>query len=84
MTPQITDLSYSFLSAMIGWIVSEAIPAITKGRYGGILHLMFSVGGKLYGGQDSVADLKQDVADLQAEVERLKHPADQPKPEQEA
>ena len=66
-----SDLGYGLASTALGWVVSEAVPAISKGKYGGVLHVIFAIGSKLYGGQDSVADLRQDVANLKVAIEAL-------------
>ena len=64
----ISDLAYGLLSTSIGWLISEAIPILTKGKYGGVLHVIVAGVSKLYGGENSVADLRRDVADLKAAI----------------
>ena len=39
-----------------------------QGEYGGVLHVIVAGVSKLYGGEDSVADLRRDVADLKAAI----------------
>ena len=75
----ISDLAYGIASTTIGWLVSEAIPILTKGKYGGVLHVIVAGVSKLYGSEDSVADLRQDVADLKAAIAALEKPDEPPK-----
>jgi hypothetical protein len=69
-----------FIAAMIGLIVSEFIPIVTKSRVGGIVHSIVLLLDKLYTAPGDTAGLAAQIADLQIEIEKLRAPQPQ-KPE---
>jgi hypothetical protein len=61
-----------FIAALIGLIVSEAIPVVTKSRFGGIVHAVAALLGRMYENPSDTAALTAQITELQAEVAKLR------------
>jgi hypothetical protein len=64
-----------FFAALVGLLVSEFIPIVTKSRYGGILQAVAALLGRLYSSPGDIAGLSAQIVSLQAQMEKLR---DQP------
>ncbi len=61
-----------FIAALLALVASEVIPIITKSKYGGIIHAITSVVGKLYAAPSDVAGLTARIEAMQVEIGKLR------------
>ncbi len=63
-----------FIAALVGLIISEIIPIVTKSRYGGIIHAVVALLGKLYSSPADITGLSAQLTDLQAQIGKMQEP----------
>lgn len=64
-----------FVAALLGLIISEIIPIVTKSRLGGIVHSLVALLAKLYSSPGDISGLTAQLAEMQAEIDKLRAPA---------
>lgn len=60
-----------FIAALAALLLSEIIPIISKSRYGGIVHALTALLGRLYSTPSDVSAIATEIAALKTQIDKL-------------